>query len=187
MRFASTSSTSVLLGQMSSSVTGSATSSCVTRPTSRFDNDSMSSSPSRRSSISMPLMVPQSGSLMTTSCTTSTRRRVRYPASAVLRAVSASPLRAPWVEMKYSSTERPSLKFDKMGFSMISPTAPVIFFWGFCISPRIPASCLIWSLLPRAPESSMRNTGLNPSLSFASDSRSASSTTSFKVRPDNAA
>ena len=36
-------------------------------------------------------------------------------------AVSARPLRAPWVEMKNSSTERPSMKLDLMGRSMISP------------------------------------------------------------------
>jgi hypothetical protein len=71
---------------------------------------------------------------------TSTSRRVRYPASAVLRAVSANPFRAPWVEMKYSTTVRPSRKFDLMGLSMISPIPPVSFFWGFAISPRIPAS-----------------------------------------------
>ncbi len=35
------------------------------------------------------------------SCATSTRRRVRYPEFAVLSAVSARPLRAPCVEMKY--------------------------------------------------------------------------------------
>jgi hypothetical protein len=49
-----------------------------------------------------------------------------------------------------------------MGFSMISPTWPVIFFWGLAISPRIPASCRICSLEPRAPESAIMKTGLNP-------------------------
>ncbi len=58
---------------------------------------------------SSPFVVPQSGSRMMTSCETSTRRRVRYPESAVRSAVSARPLRAPWVEMKYSATVRPSL------------------------------------------------------------------------------
>ncbi len=48
-------------------------------------------------------------------------------------------LRAPWVEMKYSSTERPSLKFAKIGFSIIwPPSAPA--FWGLAIRPRMPAS-----------------------------------------------
>ena len=37
---------------------------------------------------------------------------------AVFSAVSAKPLRAPCVEMKYSSTERPSLKFERIGFSI---------------------------------------------------------------------
>src|SRR6187399_1209201 len=65
---------------------------------------------------------------MITSCETSTRRRVRYPESAVRSAVSARPLRAPWVEMKYSSTDRPSMKFALIGRSMISP-------FGFASSP----------------------------------------------------
>ena len=39
-----------------------------------------------------------------------------------------------------------------MGCSMISPKPPVIFFCGLAISPRMPASCLIWSAEPRAPE-----------------------------------
>ena len=47
--------------------------------------------------------------------------------------------------MKYSRTERPSRKFDLIGSSMIPPE-------GLAISPRIPASCLIWLLEPRAPE-----------------------------------
>src|SRR3546814_3119472 len=52
---------------------------------------------------------------------------------AVLSAVSARPLRAPWVELKYSRTVRPSLKFEMIGGSMISPL-------GLAISPRMPAS-----------------------------------------------
>ena len=84
--------------------------------------------------------MPQSSSVIVTSCATSTRRRVRYPASAVLSAVSARPFRAPCVEMKYSSTDNPSRKFDLIGLSMISPMPPVSFFCGFAISPRIPAS-----------------------------------------------
>ena len=43
------------------------------------------------------------------------------------------PLRAPWVEMKYWRTSRPSRKFALIGVSMIEPS-------GFAISPRIPAS-----------------------------------------------
>ena len=60
-------------------------------------------------------------------------------------AVSARPLRAPWVEMKYSSTVRPSWKEALIGRSMISP-------FGLAISPRIPASWRICENDPRAPE-----------------------------------
>ena len=97
---------------------------------------------------SMPSDVPQSTSEMITSWATSTRRRVRYPESAVFSAVSASPFRAPCVEMKYCCTVSPSRKFDVMGTSMISPD-------GLAISPRMPASWRICCLLPRAPESAM--------------------------------
>ncbi len=61
------------------------------------------------------------------------------------RAVSASPLRAPWVEMKYSSTDRPSRKLALMGRGMMSPL-------GLATSPRIPAICRTWVMFPRAPE-----------------------------------
>jgi hypothetical protein len=64
---------------------------------------------------------------------------------AVFNAVSARPLRAPWVELKYSRTVRPSLKFEMIGVSMISPD-------GLAMRPRIPASCFIWACEPRAPE-----------------------------------
>ncbi len=80
---------------------------------------------------------------MITSCATSTSFRVRYPESAVFSAVSASPLRAPWVEMKYSNTDNPSRKFERIGRSMISPD-------GLAISPRMPASCRICWREPRA-------------------------------------
>ena len=62
--------------------------------------------------------------------------------------MSARPLRAPWVELKYSSTESPSLKLEMIGVSMISPE-------GLAIRPRMPASCLIWAAEPRAPESAI--------------------------------
>jgi hypothetical protein len=62
-----------------------------------------------------------------------------------LSAVSARPLRAPWVELKYSRTVRPSLKFEMIGVSMISPD-------GLAIRPRMPASCFICAGEPRAPE-----------------------------------
>ncbi len=42
---------------------------------------------------------------------------------AVLSAVSARPFRAPWVEMKYWSTESPSRKVEVMGLPIISPDA----------------------------------------------------------------
>src|SRR5436190_1307124 len=96
----------------------------------------------------------QSSSRMISSCDTSTNRRVRYPESAVRSAVSARPLRAPWVEMKYSRTDRPSRKFDLIGRGMISPR-------GFATRPRIPAICWTCITLPRAPEPTIRSNGLN--------------------------
>src|SRR3990167_8213671 len=70
--------------------------------------------------IVIPFLVPQSSSLITTSCATSTRRRVRYPASAVLSAVSLIPFREPCVEIKYSKMLNPSLKLSRTGNSIIS-------------------------------------------------------------------
>ena len=70
--------------------------------------------------------------MIITSCETSTKRLVKYPASAVLRAVSASPFLAPCVEIKYSNIERPSLKFESIGFSIISPP-PAVDFFGLAI------------------------------------------------------
>jgi hypothetical protein len=67
---------------------------------------------------------------------------------AVFSAVSARPLRAPCVEMKYWSTLRPSRKFAVIGCSMISPD-------GLAMRPRIAASCRICCVEPRAPESAM--------------------------------
>ena len=91
------------------------------------------------------MSAPQSSSRVMTSCATSTRRRVRYPESAVRSAVSARPLRAPWLEMKYSSTLIPSRRFERIGRSMIRPD-------GSAIRPRMPASWWIWVTEPRAPE-----------------------------------
>ena len=73
---------------------------------------------------------------------------MRYPEFAVLSAVSARPLRAPCVEMKYWSTVSPSRKFAVIGVSMISPE-------GLAIRPRMAASCRICWVEPRAPESAM--------------------------------
>ena len=110
-----------------------------TRPRIRSYRVAITSSLFFKSVQTSPRSVPQSSSLIITSCETSTRRRVRYPASAVFNAVSAKPLRAPWVEIKYSNTESPSLKFDKIGFSIICPpSAPA--FCGLAIKPRIPDS-----------------------------------------------
>ena len=114
------------------------------RPTRRSTNGSGIWVDSSRV-IQVPRSVPQSSSRVMTSCATSTRRRVRYPESAVRRAVSARPLRAPWLEMKYSSTLIPSRRLLRIGRSMIRPD-------GSAISPRIPASWWTWVTLPRAPE-----------------------------------
>jgi hypothetical protein len=59
--------------------------------------------------------------------------------------------------MKYSKTLSPSLKFERIGISIVSPEVSAI-------RPRIPASCLIWFTLPRAPEFDIINTGLNLSI-----------------------
>ena len=90
--------------------------------------------------------VPQSSSVTITSWEISTILLVKYPESAVLKAVSVSPLREPCVEIKYSCTESPSRKLAFIGISMIFPSA-------LDISPRIPPNCLIWFVEPRAPES----------------------------------
>ena len=97
--------------------------------------------------------VPQSSSRTITSCATSTRRRVRYPESAVRSAVSARPLRAPWVEMKYSTTDSPSRKLDLIGRGMVSP-------FGLETRPRMPAICRTCIGLPRAPELTIIQTEL---------------------------
>ena len=104
--------------------------------------------------------VPQSSSRTMTSCATSTRRRVRYPESAVRSAVSARPLRAPWVEMKYSSTVRPSRNEDLIGRGIVSP-------FGFDTRPRMPAICRTCIGLPRAPELTIIHTGLLAGKAFS--------------------
>ena len=84
---------------------------------------------------------------------------VKYPEFAVFKAVSARPFLAPCVELKYSKAVRPSLKFDVIGDSIISPE-------GLAIKPLIPANCFIWAADPLAPLSAIINTELifNPSL-----------------------
>ena len=94
------------------------------------------SPPSITGAMSKPFVVPQSLAVITTSCETSTRRRVRYPEFAVFKAVSARPLRAPCVEIKYCITVNPSRKLAVIGVSMIEPS-------GRAIKPLIPANCRI--------------------------------------------
>ena len=47
------------------------------------------------------------------------------------------------IELKYSTTDNPSLKFYVIRDSIISPTPPFMDFCGLAINPRIPANCLI--------------------------------------------
>ena len=63
-------------------------------------------------------------------------------------------MRAPWVEMKYCSTFKPSRKFAVIGVSMMEPS-------GFAIRPRMPASWRICAAEPRAPESAIMKIELN--------------------------
>ncbi len=118
---------------------------------------SITSFPSLISATTIPSVVPQSWLLTITSWDTSTSLLVKYPESAVLRAVSALPFLAPWVDIKYSNTSRPSLNDALIGNSIILPE-------GFAISPLIPANCLIWDLDPLAPESAIIYIGLNLSI-----------------------
>ena len=60
-------------------------------------------------------------------------------------AVSARPLRAPWVDRKYSSTVSPSRNDERIGSSMMRPD-------GSAIRPRMPAICEICWMLPLAPD-----------------------------------
>ncbi len=152
---------------MTLSVITSTTLSRATLPTILSFKPTITSLPSIMASTVMPFSVPQSVSLTITSWATSTNLLVKYPESAVFNAVSASPLRAPWVEMKYSSTVRPSRKLAVIGFSIISPD-------GLAINPRIPQSCLICCRDPRAPESAIIKIGLNGSsiLNISLESRS---------------
>ena len=113
--------------------------------------DSIISDPSIIVLLIMPSVDPQSSSVIITSWATSTNLLVKYPELAVLRAVSANPFLAPCVELKYSNTDKPSLKFDIIGVSIISPE-------GLAIKPLIAANCFIWAVEPLAPESAIINT-----------------------------
>ena len=76
--------------------------------------------------------------------------------------MSANPFLAPCVELKYSRAVKPSLKFDVIGLSIISPD-------GLAIKPRIPANCFICAADPLAPLSAIINTEFifNPSEVFS--------------------
>ena len=134
-----------------SPVSGSTISSARYLPVILSFNPSITSWPSINALTTIPgisLPSEQSTSLIISSWDTSTRRLVRYPESAVLNAVSERPFLAPWAEMKYSRTSRPSRKFDLIGSSIVLPDVSAM-------SPRIPANCLICWLEPRAPESAI--------------------------------
>jgi hypothetical protein len=68
----------------------------------------------------MLLSVPQSSVLTITSCEESQSFLVRYPDSAVLRAVSAFPFLHEWADIKYSVGFSPSTKLPLIGSSIIS-------------------------------------------------------------------
>ena len=91
-------------------------------------------------------VVPQSSMFITESIDTSHNLLVKYPELAVFKAVSARPFLAPWVDIKYWRTDKPSLKFAVIGVSIIDPS-------GLDINPLMPESCLIWAGEPLAPES----------------------------------
>ena len=160
---------------MTSPVSLFTSSSAAYLPVIRSSKLSITSCPSMNAStyipgISSPVPSQQSCSRMIKSCDTSTRRRVKYPESAVRRAVSDRPLRAPCAEMKYSSTSRPSRKLDLIGNSIVRPDVSAI-------SPRIPANCLICWLEPRAPESAIMKmlfNRSNPVISLSVKTSSAS-------------
>ena len=91
---------------------------------------------------------------------TSTNLLVKYPESAVRRAVSARPFLAPCDDTKYSSASSPSLKHDLIGISTALPEV-------LAISPRIPAIWRNWFMLPLAPDWAIIYIGFNSSkLSF---------------------
>ena len=83
----------------------------------------------------IPSSVPQSCSLTIISWLTSTNLLVKYPESAVLKAVSARHFLPQCYEIKYSSGSSPSLKFDLIGISTALPCVSAI-------NPLIPAICL---------------------------------------------
>ncbi len=68
--------------------------------------------------------------------------------------MSARPFLVPCVEMKYSSTFRPSLKLDLMGTLIVRPD-------GSATRPLMPASCPSCPRFPLAPEVAIMYIGLN--------------------------
>ncbi len=133
----------VFLSAITSFVSGWIILLLVNRPTIRSYNVSIvvPSFSLTKASTMTPASVPQSSSLTIISWTTSTKRRVKYPASAVFNAVSTAPFLAPWVDKKNSEIVTPSLNEDLTGISTYSPL-------GLKKSPRIPAS---WVWLPISP------------------------------------
>ena len=133
-----------------SPVTGFLIFSAMTLPKTLSDKLTKIFPPSIISEIVTDDLVLQSHSFLVicTSWATSHNLLVKYPELAVFKAVSAKPFLAPWVELKYSKTDNPSLKFAIIGVSIISPD-------GFAINPLIPASCFIWACDPLAPESAI--------------------------------
>ena len=117
---------------------GCFTSSKVTLPKALSDKLTTTFPPSNISESSIKPGFLQSHSFLVTvkSCATSHSLLVKYPELAVFNAVSAKPFLAPCVELKYSRAVNPSLKFDVIGLSIISPE-------GFAIRPLIPANCFI--------------------------------------------
>ena len=110
-----------------------------------------------KSLTTTPWSVPQSASRTIISWETSTKRRVKYPESAVFKAVSAEPLRAPCVDKKNSATLSPSIKFERIGISTGVPS-------GLAMIPRIPATWVKFEILPRALEFIMMKIGLSISV-----------------------
>ena len=135
-----------------SPVSGFFTSFAATLPRALSDKLTIMFPPSKTSvSLIDPHFISHLGFVIVKSWATSHNLRVKYPELAVFKAVSAKPFLAPCVELKYSRAVRPSLKFEVIGDSIISPD-------GFAIKPLIPANCFIWAADPLAPLSAIINT-----------------------------
>ena len=86
-----------------SPVFGSSMSSAVVRPSTRSASEAMTAPPWTIAASRAPL-VPQSSSMITAFWRHVDKTAGQVTRFAVLSAVSARPLRAPWVELKYSRT-----------------------------------------------------------------------------------